>query len=101
MVQHVSPSFSQTRRLRVGPRIRHTLDYVPERPQRASCPSLPLDLHRATIGSRHAFQPNPPTTTSRPSMVWNPSAALQILSLSAPPLPTPPGQQLLRDLQNG
>src|SRR5581483_9661865 len=89
VVRHLGSSLPQTRRFRIGPGIRRPPDGVLGGPQCSSRPSLPLDLHRATFGSRDSVQPNTPPATFRPSLVWLPSTALRPLLLPAPPLPPP------------
>ena len=60
------------------------------RSQRPSRPSLSLDLHRATVGSGNAIQPNPTAATSRSCMVWHPPPAIRPIPVSTSPLPTAP-----------
>src|ERR1022692_3214775 len=81
MVQHLGSSLSETRRFRIGRGVRCTLNRLPERSQRPSRSSLPLDLHRSTVGSRHALQPNTPPATSWSGVVWHPPSAIRPLSL--------------------
>ena len=90
VVRHLGSSLPETRRLRLSPGFRRTLDHLPARPQCSSRPSLPLDLHRPTFGSCHALQPNTPSATIRSSLVWLPSTAFRPIPLPAPPLPPPP-----------
>src|SRR5437870_11961135 len=98
MVRHLGSSVPQTRRLRVSPGIRRTLDHIPFRPQRSSRPSLPLDLHRATFSSRHSLQPNTPPATTWSSVVWLSSTVFRPIPLPTATLPPSPDSRLLRDL---
>lgn len=76
VVQHLGSSLPEARRFRLDWGIRRTLDRLPGRPQCPSHPCLPLDLHRATLGPCHTFQPNTPPATLRSGMVWHAATTL-------------------------